>query len=76
MAILKVRDAHVGTLERILAVHEQSGADDKVQSNAMSALSEAYIAHGSYAEAEKVLDRLVGVESDVAQHQEKPGVFL
>lgn len=70
-AILRVTEGHVGTLERLLQVQVDAGADTKVQSDWMSRLSEAYIARGSYAEAEQALTRLVGMEPEVSQHAEK-----
>ena len=70
-AILRVRDGHVGTLERILQVQAQIGADTKVQGDWMSRLAEGYIAQGSYPQAEGVLAKLVQMEPDVAQHAEK-----
>jgi tetratricopeptide (TPR) repeat protein len=69
--VLRVRDGHVGTLEKILDLTVKSGADSKLQADWMSRVSEAYIASGRHAEAEHVLARLVQLEPEVSQHQEK-----
>jgi pilus assembly protein FimV len=70
-AILRVRESHVPTLERLLQVQIELGGDSKVQSDWMSRLAEAYIAQGRYGDAEHVLTRLVAMEPDVSQHGEK-----
>ena len=70
-AVLKVKEGHVGALEKLREVHAAAGADEKVLSDVSSRLSEAYIAEGRYQDAEGVLKELVEKEPDVAQHQEK-----
>ena len=70
-SILKAKDGHVPTLEKLLAVQVELGADDKQQADGMGKLAEAYITAGRYEEAEAILRKLVVKEPDVSQHAEK-----
>ncbi len=70
-AILRVRDGHAPTLERILQLLQASSAEPRATAEAMSRLADAYIAAGRNPEAERILGQLATLEPDVSQHGEK-----
>jgi len=69
--LLKVRPDHIPSLEILAGLGTEGGADDKVLSNRMHRLAEAYVQENRWEAAAEILQRLTELDPENAQHQEK-----
>ncbi|MEM7246121.1 MAG: tetratricopeptide repeat protein [Acidobacteriota bacterium] len=70
-SLLAAAPGDVRVLTKLHEVQESSGADEKTRANTLSQLAEAHVGQADYPAAAGVLERLIELEPDASQHQEK-----
>ena len=69
--LLKVDPVHIESLEKLAELHDGLGSNEKVRCSVLTRLAEAYAEGGKFEDAAAILEKVIDLEPDNAQHKDK-----